>query len=63
LLTGPLPTYSENFIHIRLAVLHEVANRQTGKQLRKHNLLGGGNNHIETEVRALIYLKSIHIEV
>jgi len=27
--------------------LHKVANRQTDKQRRKHNLLGGGNELID----------------
>jgi len=50
---GPLPTFPGNFMQIRSEVLRKVktdrqTDKQTGKQRRLHNLLGGGNNHIET---------------
>jgi len=45
---GPLPTFPENFMQIRLDVFAQSSwqtHKQTNKQRRKHNLLGGGNKH------------------
>jgi len=54
LFIGPLPTFPENFMQIRLKVVRKVVNSQTDKQTnttvqsneqrRLHSLLGGGNN-------------------
>jgi len=45
LFISPLPTFPGNFMQIRTEVLLcKVANKQTDKQRRKHNLLGGGND-------------------
>ena len=45
-----MPTYSENFIQIRLEVFAHTG-QQTDKWQRKHSLLGGGNDetHIHTQ--------------
>jgi len=44
LFIGPMTTFPENFMQICSEVFAQVANRQTDKQRRKHNLLGRGNN-------------------
>ena len=42
LFIGPLPTFPENFMQIRWEVFfRNLADKQTDKQRRKHNLLGG----------------------
>jgi len=38
----PLSTFPEHFMQIRSKIFAQVANRQTEKQRRKHNLIGGG---------------------
>jgi len=57
LFSGPLPTFTEDFMQIRSEVFaQEVVKRQTDKQTdkqrRKHNLLGGGNKIFATAAKA-----------
>ena len=51
-------------MQVRSAVfLHKVANRQTDKQRRKHNLLGGGNEIVTPTATAQKATQSNRVEV